>query len=153
MQSNENNLDSLMKIVSEASVNTDMYLRENQRTSSATLIAVAAWIESLHIVANIANKTQNADIISLVADQRVIIFPLLKMLEMYQEDSDVAALIIDIKDISTVFKSLKSIELASSTSTEKGIKNVGTNKSYLLSKEELKSILEKTESLRNKITN
>lgn len=154
MQANENNLDSLMQIASEASVNTDMYLKENQRTSAVVLIATGAWIESLYIIANVANKTQKEDVITLVADQRVAISPLVKMLEQHQSDADVTAVIEDMKAIASVYESLQPIEIAAaSASTEKDIANVGSNKSYSLSKEQLKIILEKTEALRNKFTN
>lgn len=154
MQANENNLDSLMQIVSEASVNTDLYLKENQRTSAVVLIATGAWIESLHIIANTANKTQKEDMIALVADQRVAVAPLVKMLEQHQSDADVAAVIEDIKGIASVYESLQPMEIAAaSASTEKDLTSVGNNKSYSLSKEQLKSILEKTEVLRNKFTN
>ena len=154
LQTNENNLDSLMKIVSEATVNTDLYLKENQRASSTGLIAAAAWVESLHIIANIANKTQKEDVISLVADQRITVVPLIKMLEQHSSDADIAAILPDIKDIASVYESLKSVNVAAaSVSTEKDIKSVGNNKSYPLSKEQLKTILDKIEALRTKLTN
>ncbi len=154
MQANENNLDSLMQIVSEASVNTNLYLNENQRASSTSLIAAAAWVESLHIIANIANKTQKEDVISLVADQRITVVPLIKMLEQVKSDADVAAILPDIKDIAAVYESIQPVKVAAaSASTEKDVKSVGNNKSYPVSKEQLKTILDKTEALRNKLTN
>lgn len=153
MQANENNLDSLMLIVSEASVNTDLYLKENQRTASVVLIAAGAWLESLHIIANTANKTQKEDVISLVADQRVAISPLLKMLEQHQSDADVAAFTNDIKELATFYESLEPKVASASATTEKDIESVGNDKSYTLSKEQLKSLLEKTETIRNKYTN
>ena len=144
-----------MQIVSDATVNTDIYLKENQRNSTVVLIAAGAWIESLHIIANTANKMQKEEVTSLVADQRVAIKPLLKMLEQHQSDADVVAITTDIKELSTVYESLQPTELAAavSASTEKDVTSVGNNKSYSLSKEQLKSILEKTETLRNKFTN
>ncbi|MGQ0828874.1 MAG: hypothetical protein ACT4ON_10840 [Bacteroidota bacterium] len=154
MQANENNLDSLMQIVSEASVNTDLYLKENQRTSAVVLIAAGAWIESLHIIANIANKTQKEDMIALVADQRVAVTPLVKMLEQHQSDADIASVTTDIKELASIFESLQPTEVAAASVTaEKNITRVGNNKNYSLSKEQLKSILEKTEAIRNKFIN
>lgn len=153
MQANENNLDSLMQIVSEATVNTDIYLKENQRNSAVVLIAAGAWIESLHIIANTANKMQKEEVTGLVADQRVAIKPLLKMLEQHQSDADVAAITTDIKELSSIYESLEPTTMKASASTEKEVKSVGNDKSYSLSKEQLKSILDKTEILRNKFTN
>ena len=72
LQSNSNNLDSLMNIVSEASLNADQYLKDNQRDNTTALIAAGAWVEAMHVIVNIADKKQNKDIISLVGDQKIV---------------------------------------------------------------------------------
>ena len=73
LQKNTNNLDSLMAIVSEAGVNADQYLKENQRNTETATIAAGGWIEAMYIISNIADKTQNKDIIGLVGDQKIVL--------------------------------------------------------------------------------
>jgi len=76
------------------------------------------------------------------------------MLEQHQSDADVAVIIEDMKSLASIYALLEAKEIATATaSVEKGIPNVGNNKSYSLSKDQLKSILKKTEAIRNKFTN
>jgi hypothetical protein len=153
LQKNSNNLDSLMAIASEASVNADQYLKENQRTNTTALIAAGSWIEAMHVITNIASKKQNEAITELVAEQKVSSRNLVKMLEQFNSDSEIAGLLKDIKDISSIYDNLKPLQGNSLVGEDKMLKSIGNNTSYVISKEELKSLLDKTEALRNKITN
>jgi len=153
LQKNSNNIDSLMAIASEASVNADQYLKENQRTNTTALIAAGSWIEAMHIITNIADKKQNSAITGLVADQKISARNLVKMLDQFNSDKEIAGLSKDIMSISSIYDNLKPIQGNSMVSEDKMLKSIGNNTSYDLSKEELKSLLEKVEALRNKITN
>lgn len=153
IKENENSFDSLSQIVSEATVNTDIYLKENQRNSTVALIAAGAWIESLYIISNIANNSQTEEVTSLLADQKITIAPILKMLEQNSSDADAAALANDIKEIAALFESLESKTTTMVASTDKSLMSVGDNKVYTLSKEQMTTIVEKTKALRNKLTN
>lgn len=151
LQANSNNLDSLMAIVSEAGVNADQYLKENQRNTVTALIAAGGWIEAMHIITTLAEKTQNKDVIGLVGDQKIVLKNLTNMLEQFESDAEIKILLADMKDIAAIYESVQATQTASITS-DKDIISVGNNTSFELSKEQLKSILEKVVSLRNKIT-
>lgn len=153
LQANANNMDSLMVIASEASVNADQYLKENQRTNTTALIAAGSWIEAMHIITSIADKKQNTAITGLVADQKIAARNLVKMLEQFNGDQETADLTKDIQSISSIYDNLKPIQGNSLVGEDKMLKSIGNNTTFDLSKEELKSILEKVEALRNKITN
>ena len=153
LEANTSNSDSMMQIVSEATVNANLYLKENQRNSVTALITAGGWIEGMHFIVNMAVKTEKKEIIGLVAGQKNVLKNLIKMLEKSKSDSEVAGILADIKDISSIYDSLKPIQGKASASEDKNIKSIGDNKSYDLSKEQLKSILEKVEALRNKLTN
>lgn len=153
LEANTNNSDSMMQIVSEATVNANLYLKENQRNNITALITAGGWIEGMHFITNMAVKTEKKEIIGLVAGQKNVLKNLIKMLEKSKSDSEVAGVLTDIKDIASIYDSLKPIQGKASASEDKNIKSIGDNKSYDLSKEQLKSILEKVEALRNKLTN
>lgn len=153
LEANTNNSDSVMQIVSEATVNANLYLKENQRNNITALITAGGWIEGMHFLTNMAVKTEKKEIIGLVAGQKNVLKNLIKMLEKSKSDSEVAGVLIDITAISTIFDSLKPIQEKAVASENKNIKSIGDNKSYDLSNEQLKSILEKIEALRNKLTN
>jgi hypothetical protein len=153
LKANSNNMDSLMNIVTEASVNADLYLKENQRNSTTILIAAGTWIEAMHIITSIANKTPNEAITSLVADQKIAIRNLSKMLGEFPEDADISSMLKDIQDISAVYDGLKQAQGNSLVSEDKLLRSIGNNTSYELSKEQIATIYEKVETLRNKLIN
>jgi hypothetical protein len=153
LQDNSNNMDSLMAIASEASVNADQYLKENQRVNTTALIAAGSWVEAMHVITSIAVKKENELISGLVADQKIAARNLVKMLEQFNTDQEISDLAKDIKDISSVYENLKPVQGDALVSEDKMLKSIGNNTSYALSKEELQSIYTKVEALRTKLTN
>jgi hypothetical protein len=152
LQNNSSNSDSMMQIVSEASVNANLYLKENQRNNTTALITAGGWVEGMHFITNMAVKTEKKEIIGLVAGQKNVLKNLIKMLEKLKADPEIAGLVADIKDISAMYDTLKPTQEKAVASADKKIKSIGNNKSYNLSNEQLKAILEKVQSLRNKLT-
>ncbi len=151
LQANSNNLDSLMEIVSEAGINADEYLKENDRDIETATIAAGGWIEAMYIITTIADKTQKIEIMGLVADQKTVLKNLMNMLAQFESDADIKSTITDMKKIEAVFESVR-VKQNKPVSVEKDLISVGNNSSFELSKDQLKSILEKVTALRNKIT-
>lgn len=153
IEANSENLDSLMTIVSEAGINADAYLKENQRENTSALVAAGAWIEGMHILTSIATQKDNKTIAGLVADQKLSTGNVLKMLAQFESDADVAALTKDLKEIDAIYQSLQPITGNQLTSEDKVLKSIGNNTTYELSKEQLASVHEKIEAIRSKVTN
>lgn len=149
---NSNNLDSVMQIVSEATVNANLYLKENQRDNVTAIVTTGGWIEGMYFITNIASKTQKKEIIDLVADQRIVVKNLVKVLEQFSSDPEIEGLLIDIKSISAIYETLKPVQNVAVAAAEANVISVGNNTSYELSGEQLKSILEKVTALRSKLT-
>lgn len=153
LQANSNNLDSLMQISTEASLYADSYLKENQRQNTTVTVAFGAWMEGLHIMTSVANKKPSEIVNGLITDQKTVIKNMIKMLEQFPNDNDMSGLLTDLKDIQTIFDSLKAIEHKTDGHEKEAIVSVGNNTSYELSKEQLKALTEKITALRNKLTN
>ncbi|MBL0328448.1 MAG: hypothetical protein IPP64_03280 [Bacteroidetes bacterium] len=151
LQANSSNLDSLMAIVTEAGINADQYLKDNQRNTAVALIAAGGWVEAMYILTNIADKTQKEDVIGLVGDQKIVLKNLTNMLEQFEGDEEINSLLTDMKGIASIYESVQATPDKPITS-DKDIISVGNNSSYKLSKEQLKAVLEKVTVLRNKIT-
>lgn len=151
---NSNNLDSIVEIVAEASVNANLYLKENQRNNVTALITAGGWVEGMYFLTNVANKSKKEEVIGLVADQRNVLRNLIKSLEQFSAgDKEIEGLLADIKDIGTVFEGLKSVQDVAVASTENSVASVGDNSSLEMSAEQLKTVLEKVTALRKKLTN
>jgi hypothetical protein len=149
---NSNNLDSIVSIVSEATVNANMYLKENQRDNTTALITAGGWLEGLYFITSIANKTQKKEIISLVAEQKSIVKNLVKELEQFQADAEIASLVKEIKVIAYFYETLKPVQEVVTASAQPDVVSIGNNTTYELSKEQLKNLLDKVAALRNKLT-
>ncbi len=150
---NSNNLDSIVQIVSEATINANLYLKENQRDNTTALITAGGWIEGMYFITNLANKTKKKEIIGLVAEQKNVVKNLVKALEQFStSDPEIAGLLSEIKDISSIYENLKPVQEMAVASTEDNVISIGNNTSYELTNEQLKSISEKVIALRNKLT-
>lgn len=153
LKANEGNLDSLMNIAQEASINADEYLRENQRQSTTVLIATGSWVEGMHIIATLANKKPDGVVTGLVADQKIALKNLIRMLEQFESDAELTAVLADIKGIATIYEGLKTVKADALVSEDNIQNSIGNNTTLELTKEQLASILEKVEALRTKFTN
>lgn len=150
---NSNNLDSIMLIVSEATVNANLYLKENQRDNVTALVTTGGWIEGMYFITNIASKTNKKEILDLVADQKNVVKNLVKALEQFSNDNqEIAGLLKDVKEIEAIYNSLTPIQNVAVASTDNDIVSIGSNSAIELTKEQLKSILEKVTALRSKLT-
>lgn len=102
LENNLNNKDSLLSIISDTYMETDMYLKSNDRASTAALVVAGGWVEGLFISVNVANNNKsNTDILERVADQKVILDNLLGLLESYKSDAAVSAFISDLAALKT----------------------------------------------------
>lgn len=151
LQANSTNLDSLMAIVTEAGINADQYLKDNQRNTATATIAAGGWIEAMYIVASIADKTQKEEVIGLVGDQKIVLKNLMNMLEQFKADEEINALLVGMREIASIYENVQGSQDKPITS-DKDIISVGNNTSFKLSQDQLKSILEKVTVLRYKIT-
>lgn len=153
LQANANNMDSLMDIAQEASLNADQYLKENQRNNTTVLIATGSWIEGMHIITSLAAKKPESAVKELVGEQKLSLRNLIKMLDQFTSDTEIAGLDNDLKDLNSVFESLKPSKAADAAPAEnKGLKSIGNNTTIELTKDQLNTILGKVEALRNKLT-
>ncbi len=122
-------------------------------SNTIAIMTSGAWIEAMYILTNIADKSKNKEIVGLVSDQKFTIKNLINELEKYKSDAEIAAMLAEIKDLASVFETLKSSTAAENTaSKEKGMVSIGSNITYELSNEQLKLILNKITTLRNKLT-
>ncbi len=70
IEKNIKNSDSLNIIFTKAYRETDMYLTDNERENTAILVIVGSWIEGLHLLNKITNKTNNKILINRIGEQK-----------------------------------------------------------------------------------
>lgn len=157
MESNVNNRDSLMHIISETFMNSNSFLKENDRASTAAIILVGGWVEGLYIASQIAKNTeQNDELIGRIADQKLSLSTLMSLLEEYEEsDANIAAIMPQLEELKAIFDRIQnaSTPLIIETDTAAGKTVLRNDSETSVSPEVFESICAKAEALRNSIVN
>lgn len=110
LEENVNNREVIMEIISETFLNTNSILEENDRVSVGTIILVGGWVEGLYIATTLAtsgSSTESSQLIERIIDQKLSLGTVLKLLEQNKENSDVAAVINDIKELEQIYNQIK----------------------------------------------
>lgn len=113
MQEIETNIEDnevLVKIISESFFKSDAYLKESQKENIATLIVLGAWIESLYLSIEMTGiSVENMDLAQRIIDQRLVLENVLLLLESI-EDPKVKEYSSDFVNLKTSFESMITIE-------------------------------------------
>jgi hypothetical protein len=112
VESNLDNVDSLIVIISDSFYETYEYLQANEQDNLSLLVIAGSWIEALYISTQISIiSTDNKQIVEIISDQRSSLTELLNILKDVKDDqmiSDIYLGLSDIKDLydasSTPFK-------------------------------------------------
>jgi hypothetical protein len=100
---NINNKDSLITIANEVYMATDKYLRENERYAAAAQIILGGWVEAMQIAVDVANTSKDLDILERVAEQRVSLGNVIKMLNDYADDVTIRQNLKKLKELQPMF--------------------------------------------------
>jgi len=104
MEGNLNNRDSLMEIISETFMNSNSFLKENDRAEIAGIILSGGWIEGLYLATQIAQTTpSNKEIVDRIIDQSLSLSTLISMLSEYPNDENVKYVLEELNKIKTIF--------------------------------------------------
>lgn len=111
LEKSKDNRDSLQRIVADAYMMANGYLKENARSSTASLVLAGGWIEGIHIATSLvdANKA-NKDLEELIADQRYSIDNLIALLNLHKDEAGIDEMITDFTELKTLFAEIKEVE-------------------------------------------
>jgi hypothetical protein len=111
---NEQNRDSLVKIIDRAYTETDNYLRSNRRVEVASHVLAGSIIEvqylSVELLKNETRSNSNAEIFEKVYNGKLYIDNLVNLFSDLQKYPSSSALLAQLKTIKTVFDEIKSPE-------------------------------------------
>ena len=123
MENNINSRDSLMEIISETFMNSNAFLKENERPELAAIVLSGGWVEGLYIATQIArNTTDNKELKDRIIDQRLSLTTLLSLLDKHKGDANIQVVISDFERIQKVYDNIDV-----NTSEIKAVVNEETN--------------------------
>ncbi len=154
MESNVNNRDSLMEIISETFMNSNSFLKENDRADIASIILVGGWVEGLYVATKIAKSTNdNKELIERIVDQRLSLSTLINLLNEYNDNKIVASIIPDLNELKSVYDKIQvsSSKIEAVSDKDSKVTTLKTSTETSISPEVFDSLCEKVDILRNKI--
>ncbi len=154
MEGNVNNRDSLMEIISETLMNSNSFLKENDRAEVAALILTGGWIEGLYIATKIAKSTSsNKELVNRIIDQRLSLKTLNSLLEEYKDDENIASIYEDLQKISALYEKVEVTTSKIETEEVEGKSTVlKSNSQVSITDEVFDNICATVDEVRNNIT-
>jgi len=152
MDKNMDNPDSLMEIISETFMNSDAFLKENDRVETAAIVLVGGWVEGLYIAVQIAKSTENnKEIIQRIIDQRTALTTLLNLLDEYKDSQDVKDVMSKLKELDALFNKIKVTNSDVKVVNENGKSVIKSDSKTEYNPEDINSLFEKVIEIRNDI--
>ena len=152
-QKNLGSKDSLLSLVSVAYRASDAYLKNNDRNEISGLILTGGWIESLNFATNVFKMKGDAEVKRRIAEQKLSLNSLIKLLTPYYSQPEYAELIDALKEVSAVFDAVefKYVYEKPTVDVEKKTTTVNSKTEAVITDEQVKNISEKIQSIRNQI--
>ena len=130
IESNLDDRDSVIYIVTDLFYDTWSYMVENKQDVLARLVVCGSWIEGIYITANIANTSRdNTEFLEILANQKGSLEKLVTLMEPVK----------DLDEVTEVFKGLFDLQ------------DIYEDVGDALTEEQLKMVLDKINSLREAI--
>ena len=135
----------------------DKYLRDNKRGNLSALIITGVWIEGLYLATQVASERESDQLSERIGEQKLILADLMLVLKNYNADPYFAKLNASLEEMKAEFSEVKiTYEMGEPEAVEKdGMLTIVQNEKSVvhINKEQLKSIIAKTEKVRNILIN
>ncbi len=152
MEENLNNKDSLLKIISDTYLETDIYLKNNDRAGVSALVVAGGWLEGLYISVNIAAQNANNQmIVKRIAEQKLVLENLIGLLESNEANENTPEIMAEIKSLKTIYDKVTITEVpASEAKTDNAAQKtvIGSGGELTLTPEQLAEITKKITAIR-----
>jgi hypothetical protein len=156
LEQNINNKAVVMDIISQAYVNSNSSLKQNDRAAIASIMLVGGWVEGLYIATQLTkSKATDNELVDRIIDQRLPLKSIINLLEAYKDHPDVADVIQDVYEIQQIFDKI-SVKSTRVTPVVDSGSNVTTLKSKVetsMSQEVFNQLCNKVEEIRNSYIN
>lgn len=153
METNVENRDSLLNIVSETYYMLDAYLKENKRDHISAMVIAAGWVEGLYLATTIANMDENPQsaLLTRIAEQSLSLDNLIELVSAYNSDQKLNMILADLEQIQTAFDG---VGIVSEKSTVKKVADgttlIGGKTTTMISRESLDEITKVVSDIRTR---
>ena len=155
LESNLENKDSLLVIISQTYANANEYLKESDKGNLASLIILGGWIEALNIGVQIADVSEEnySAIINNIAEQKLSLGNLINLLNAYKTDEDIQKYLVILEDLKVSYDKVDISYTKNKLNIDnnRGVTTIESKSSITITKETFLEIKEKIKSIRASI--
>jgi len=153
MESNVNDRDSIIRIISETFMNSNSSLKEDNRPALAALILTGGWIEGLYIATQVTKSSKDKELVDRIVDQRLSFNDMTKLLEQNSDNPDCAQLLASLGPVKTAFDAIKvqTSEIVPVTDKESKITTLKATSKVTITEEQFKKLKDEALKLRTAI--
>jgi len=155
MENNINSRDSLMEIISETFMNSNAFLKENERPELAAIVLSGGWIEGLYIATQIAKTTtDNKELKDRIIDQRLSLTTLLSLLDKHKDDANIQVVIKDFERIQKVYDNIdvNTSEITAVVNEETNVTTLESTTTTVFSDDNFEKLSNLVSEIRNNYT-
>jgi hypothetical protein len=149
LDQNQENRDSLLAIVSEAYMDLNGYLKENQRIEISALVVAGGWLEALHL--STLYSDNNPDMVQRIAEQKYALTNLVDYYEKFGDRPNLREMKADLISLKEIYNASSDAKGKTNVSKDsKGTVVIGSTNNVSISPETLQKIATKAQELRKK---
>jgi hypothetical protein len=104
IQSNDNNKDSVLQIITESFKKVDEILKNNNRPGTSAIILAGCWIEGLYVSCQMAQVVSAESIFKTILSQKESLHNLLALLESVELKENELFLVKDLKELHKIYE-------------------------------------------------
>lgn len=140
--------DSLIRIVSDIQMQTDILLEENKQKHITAIAFAGAWIESLYIASRVYGNDKNKHVTTSLMEQLTIADKISKALKSCeQREPECMSLNADIHSVQVLFEGCEAVKAAETKGGDIDYEKM------TISEQEFKTIADKVSEIRQKLIN
>ena len=154
LEKNITNSDSLLSITNNSYYSVVQKLEESGNGETLALLMESGWIESIYITVNIFDKySESNPTIQRLASQKVTFGNLIKNLEKYKDNPDIATQISNLEPLKQIFDKIQKEPVADNTKQSSDTSKVviGQKSKYIFPKDLFESFKKEITNLRSQI--
>ncbi|MCU0359363.1 MAG: hypothetical protein MUF75_01395 [Bacteroidia bacterium] len=104
IQSNDNNKDSVLQIITESFKKVDEILKNNNRPGTSAIILAGCWIEGLYVSCQMAQVVSAESIFKTILSQKESLHNLLALLESVELKENELFLVKDLRELHKIYE-------------------------------------------------
>jgi hypothetical protein len=154
LEENMNNREVVMDIISEAFMNSNAYLTEQDRPVIAAMVLTGGWVEGLYIATQLTGGDMDSHprLLERIVYQKLALQTLLSLLDSHKNNPDISYIIERLSELESIFSEVKIIttsEVDAETHADKQMTILRSEADIFITKDVFKRLYAKVLDIRS----